>query len=501
MLNISRSLRRRRAMEGVVGDPASKPPISCTLAKKEQSIEAMEKLMAKNLMAEAFHKARITLDKKGKPLVEHFFRHCIVKKRFKVLAELCLSDYEEQMVLHLLQQYGSPETDTVQLILLLQKNKYIEAVNFIEYVTAQRRGTNDTLNRIMSVYRSSMPAVTRSVADTYFRINSNLSMDSYTDKIFPLSCQMAQQNPSDIPSFLFSSLWTENFQDPKRLHRNLPFLRTLQQGSSELEQRYRTVCPVLLGERQTDKEERDKEPSSQCNRILRLEGNGGKDAETETDEIIVGIEEVAKPSSLSLQDGLTIPLSKEGVQEVSVGLKKLEIRVRRSVKCQHNGPAIRTMRLRSDDRKEAPPVTSRKRRLQKHNPVLETIMEEGSSDARSMTSVSMTPDPEMPIKGILSLSSSPSVVERSTPLRRSTRNSSKDTLPAVPSIPFDLKQPQLGCTTKRQRSELNDTNSSQNRELRPRRQTDSINPSSLASVTPRSIEDQLPPKKRIRAKK
>ncbi|KAH8246668.1 hypothetical protein KR038_006395 [Drosophila bunnanda] len=671
MLNISTLLKRRRTMETAVGDTASKrftfqPPTPLTSAMEashsaprtldgqgeppemhfsfrppnplpSNASLAIDNLLANNFMSEAFHKARITLDEKGQSLVEHFFRHCIEKKRFKVLAELCLTEDEEQMVYRLLDESGSRQADTVHLILLLQNRKYIEAVNFIEHVTAQRQEPDDMLNRIMSVYRSSMPPVTRSIADTYIRIQRNQSPADgpHTDQIW--------QNPSDIQNFLFSSLWTENnTQEPMRLHRNLPFLRTQQYGSSELPQRFRTVCPVLLESRHSEQEERDKESSSFLPPIplgldkdegpeevketgsdeiiveieeaaeakvlpppmtpsmatpesssvsgtdvhtqsrptlpysegaveevavtereirphrsakrhldsflppipLGLTGSGGEDAvdkdegpeevkETYSDEIMVEIEEAAEakvlpppmtpsmatPESSSVsetevhtQSRPTLPHSEGAVEEVAV--TELEIMPRRSAKRHLDSPNVRIMRLRSDNTKEAPPVTTPKGRKRTHNPVLEMIKEEGSLDKSLQPRVLLRS-----YRGTLSTDSGTStgivsIAENSVIKRPRTRsksiaeakaectpmkNSSRDTSPAVATIPSE--QPPL------QGSELRDTNSK--RELRPRRQAASTKPDSLSSerasrsvtTSEESNDDHVTSRKRGRGKK
>ncbi|KAH8288102.1 hypothetical protein KR054_000807 [Drosophila jambulina] len=242
----------------------------------------LDVLMANNCVPEAFHMARLAQDEKGRALVERFFRYCIANKCFKVLAELCLTDEEEQTVYRLLQESPSPEAERVQLILLLLKSKYVEAANLMDDVAARRqRAEDDASSSIMSAYRATMAPVTQNIAGTYFRIRGKLDEDladgQNAEHRLLLSCQLARQNArgqlGDIfRSCAISALWAENCQVPDdspplsmRINGNIPFLRTEQYGFSKLPQPLRVVQPVprqVVGKRHREPEERDREPSS-----------------------------------------------------------------------------------------------------------------------------------------------------------------------------------------------------------------------------------------------
>ncbi|KAH8238263.1 hypothetical protein KR032_001761 [Drosophila birchii] len=240
----------------------------------------LDVLLANNCVPEAFHDARLALDEKGKPLVERFFRFCIENRRFKVLAELCLTDDEEQMVYRLLQESRSPQTERVHLILLLLKSKYIEAAKFMDEVAARRQhADDDASSSIMSAYRSTMAPVTQNIAGTYFRIRGKLDEDladgPNAEHRLPLSSQLARQNARGqlggiFQSCAISALWAENCPMPVddnpllplRINGNIPFLRTEQYGYSKLPHPLRVVRPVphqVVEKRHRELEERDKE--------------------------------------------------------------------------------------------------------------------------------------------------------------------------------------------------------------------------------------------------
>ncbi|KAH8266356.1 hypothetical protein KR038_001138 [Drosophila bunnanda] len=242
----------------------------------------LDVLLVNNCVPEAFHYARTSLDARGKCLVEHFFRHCIENRRYKVLAELCLTDEEEQMVYRLLQENPTPETERVQLILLLLKSKYIEAAEFMDDVAAQRqRADDDASTSIMAAYRATMAPVTQNIAGTYFRIRAKLDDDladgPNAEHRLPLSWQLARQNArgqlGDIfQSCAMSALWAENRQvpddslsHPMRINGNIPFLRTERYGFSQPPQPLRVVVPVLhknVEKRQREPEDRDRESTT-----------------------------------------------------------------------------------------------------------------------------------------------------------------------------------------------------------------------------------------------
>ncbi|XP_017066969.1 protein ELYS homolog [Drosophila eugracilis] len=160
-------------------------------------------LLANECMPEAFMIARNNDDDEGKSLLEPFFRHCISRRRFKILAELLLRGPEERLLYRLLRECGSRQTDCVQLILLLQKNKLVEAVSFMDDAAAERERENEASNNIIAAYRSTLAPVAQ-------KITKNLRIpeaqdDGKSGGPLPFSCQMVKQNASGQIASIFQS--------------------------------------------------------------------------------------------------------------------------------------------------------------------------------------------------------------------------------------------------------------------------------------------------------
>ncbi|EDX02101.2 protein ELYS homolog [Drosophila yakuba] len=239
----------------------------------------MDVLLANKNLPEAFQIARFNDDENGKPLLERFFRHCIEIGRFKVLAELYLREPEERLLYSLLRQSRSRQTDCVQLILLLQKSKFIEAVSFMDEVAAERE-RDDSSSTIISAYRSTMAPVAQNIAGTYLRIRDTLDGLEDGQKgglLEPFSCQLVKQNASGQLGGIFQSSavsahWATHCQSPPKLppvsiqskigYTNVPFLRHAQYGLSELPYRRRIVKPVphqVVEKRQREQEEQQEQ--------------------------------------------------------------------------------------------------------------------------------------------------------------------------------------------------------------------------------------------------
>ncbi|KAI8034667.1 hypothetical protein M5D96_012490 [Drosophila gunungcola] len=225
----------------------------------------MSVLLANESMPQAFQLARLHDDEEGQPLLESFFRHCLRRGRFKALAELCLRGPEERLLYRLLRECRSRQADRVQLILLLQKSKFIDAVAFMDDVAAEREREDDSSSLIISAYRSTMAPVAQNIAGTFLRIRGHLEGgledgQSGRGNLPPFSCQLVKQNASGQVGGIFQSSavsahWATQFEEPPAAlspvsrrnqigHTNIPFLRHAQYGLSELPRRRRTVRPV-----------------------------------------------------------------------------------------------------------------------------------------------------------------------------------------------------------------------------------------------------------------
>ncbi|BFG02713.1 protein ELYS homolog [Drosophila madeirensis] len=222
------------------------------------SLTRLKVLMASKNIPEAFEYARRNDDEEtGRPLLEYFFRQSIEMRQFKALAQLCLRDTEEELALRLLRECRTPLTDSVQLILLLQKCKYIEAVSFMDEVAAEREIADESSRAIIYAYRSTMNPVSQTLAGDYFRIRENLDV-APAENVHPVpfSCQLARDYASGLRGGVFQSSalgarWATVYstdsapkeKGPMPCHQ-VPFLRSSLYGLSQLPHRRRTVRPV-----------------------------------------------------------------------------------------------------------------------------------------------------------------------------------------------------------------------------------------------------------------
>ncbi|SPP78559.1 blast:Protein ELYS homolog [Drosophila guanche] len=222
------------------------------------SLTRLKVLMASKNIPEAFEYARRNDDDEtGRPLLEYFFRQSNEMRQFKALAQLCLRDTEEELALRLLRECRTPLTDSVQLILLLQKSKYIEAVSFMDKVAAEREIADESSRAIIYAYRSTMNPVSQTLAGDYFRIRENLDV-APAENVHPVpfSCQLARDYASGLRGGVFQSSalgarWATLYntdlapkeKGPMPCHQ-VPFLRSSLYGLTQLPHRRRTVRPV-----------------------------------------------------------------------------------------------------------------------------------------------------------------------------------------------------------------------------------------------------------------
>ncbi|XP_002039449.2 protein ELYS homolog [Drosophila sechellia] len=253
------------AAKKVVGRPPG--PLSSALH--------MKVLLANDNIPEAFEIARLDDDEDGQPLLERFFRHCIEIRRFTFLSGLYLREPEERLLYTLLRQCRTRHTDCVQLILLLQKSKFIEAVSFMDEVAAERE-RDESSSSILPAYSATMGPVIQNIAGTYLRIRGTLDGLGDGQKngpLEPFSCQLVKQNASGQLGGIFQSSavsahWATQCESPPKMtpvsiqsklgYSNVPFLRHAQYGHSELPLRRRIVKPVphqVVEKRQRDLED------------------------------------------------------------------------------------------------------------------------------------------------------------------------------------------------------------------------------------------------------
>ncbi|KAM8719716.1 hypothetical protein ACLKA7_005872 [Drosophila subpalustris] len=238
-------------------------------------------LLANGNIPEAFHHARLHENEEtGQPLLEYFFEHCIRSGMFQVLGSLCLRENEEQLVYRLLRKCQTRQTDAVQLILLLKRCKYIEAVSFMDEIAAERQCSEES-STLLSAYRSTMAPVTQSIAGTYFRIRDKLMGDQLRNRNpEPFSCQLAKQNANGqlggiFQSSALSAHWATRYvHEPSALNsRNMPFLRNAAQARNPWTPQRRLVrpTPYLAPEkRQLPSEQEQQQHSQQAPKRRKL---------------------------------------------------------------------------------------------------------------------------------------------------------------------------------------------------------------------------------------
>ncbi|XP_017852451.2 protein ELYS homolog [Drosophila busckii] len=212
-------------------------------------------LLANDSIPEAFRFARVNDEASESSLLESFFKHCIQNNKFRVLANLCLNESEEQLLFRMLRGCASAHTDSVQLILLLMRYKYIDAVTFMNEVAEERQNMDGSDETILSAYRTTMAPLTQSIAGTYFRVRDQLEGEQLSNPSpVPLSSQLARESangqvPNIFQSSALSAHWATNpmlasDSSTSLNSRNMPFLRNPLPSSVDAPPRSRVVHPM-----------------------------------------------------------------------------------------------------------------------------------------------------------------------------------------------------------------------------------------------------------------
>ncbi|KAH8298603.1 hypothetical protein KR018_007021 [Drosophila ironensis] len=268
-------------------------------------------LLANNNIPQAFDLAREYTEGNGKTLMEQFFRYCIDNNRFKVLSELCLRENEERMVYQMLRDCGSRQADCVQLILLLQKSKYIDAVGLMDEVAEkqQQQQRRDDSHSIISAYRSTMAPFTQELAGTYFTIRGKLDCMNKPPSLSadypgPLSSQLAKENAGGTLGGIFhssalSTHWATRFDlscpptsPPTSSGRvtnraqNIPFLRNAQNGLMEPPRRRMVrAVPHQVAEKRLREGDEDMPPAQRADTYMDARPKRRRLAEQIGDEV------------------------------------------------------------------------------------------------------------------------------------------------------------------------------------------------------------------------
>lgn len=177
--------------------------------------------LANDLISEAFHFARA---EKNKELLELFFQRCLVMKKFRVIRDLALTESEGKLVQSLLKNSKNRNAEDLSFVYLLQKYKYIEAMDFQDEISKGRdmqRALNELSNGrnnqtttidvdnpslILSAYHTTMTPVTKNISDVYLKIKKRIkNKETEQETPYPLSCQLIKQNANDLLGGLYHS--------------------------------------------------------------------------------------------------------------------------------------------------------------------------------------------------------------------------------------------------------------------------------------------------------
>ena len=231
-------------------------PINCLLEIKT--------LMANDLIAEAYHLAK---SKKDMELMRTFFSSCLYLGKWCILRNLALNEQEEKLIEELLKQSKSSIATNLHFIYLIQKSKYIEALSYLDELTAMQRSKHhdhdktidlETPQLILSAYSLTMTPATKSLSDSYYKTRTQFSsteLNKFNNENSPkpLSCQLLQQNANNLVGGIYQSAansvdlatnyWDCIRTDSNRLMdtSNAPFIRRPQQSQTMLPIQNQTV--------------------------------------------------------------------------------------------------------------------------------------------------------------------------------------------------------------------------------------------------------------------
>lgn len=163
------------------------PPINITLRIKT--------LLANNLVTEAFELQRSKFDEK---LLMEFFKGCHELKKWNYVLGLSLTEREGEMLCKFLKTCDSLLSENLQLLYLLQRNKYIDALCYLDDLKHKPRTfimqqkLENTQDLIISSYKLAMNATDRKLCDQYMSIKNRLQVDvnQHKEPVCPLSSEL-----------------------------------------------------------------------------------------------------------------------------------------------------------------------------------------------------------------------------------------------------------------------------------------------------------------------
>lgn len=159
-------------------------------------------LLANNLITEAFEMQR---SKSDESLLVEFFKGCHEHKKWNHVLHLALTEREGEVLCKFLTTCDTLLSENLHLLYLLQRNKYIEAVSYLDETKHKprsmlmQRKLENTQDLIMSSYKLAMNSTNRTLCDQYMLIKNRLQIDvQQNDAISkPLSSEL---NPYIVDS-------------------------------------------------------------------------------------------------------------------------------------------------------------------------------------------------------------------------------------------------------------------------------------------------------------
>ncbi|XP_059224000.1 protein ELYS homolog [Stomoxys calcitrans] len=220
----------------------------------------LKTLLANQLISEAFHFVR---SKNDESLLEIFFTCCLHSGQFGVIRDLALSENEGMILQNILKRSKAPGAESLHFVYLLQKSKYIEAVSYMDELSARPKSLRSSLhngaaqmetpNMVLSAFNTTMTPVTQGLTDVYFRIKNKIKKKDVDNKSpVPLSCQLIKQNANSLLGGVYHSsalsahfatyYWGEMEEEQKRngakhllSSNNAPFLRRPQNETNYID--------------------------------------------------------------------------------------------------------------------------------------------------------------------------------------------------------------------------------------------------------------------------
>lgn len=208
------------------------PPISSLLELKT--------LLANDMVAEAFHLQR---SKNDADLFRHFLTGCLYLGKLAALLDLALTEDEERILQQFLRDSKSAKTENLHFVHLLQRSKYIEAIQQLDELSSNRHSQHsvdlETPNLVLAAYNTTMTPATKQLSEVYYGIRNRLKAKEPEAQILDtLSSQLLKNNANDLIGGVYHSsimsvdeatnYWDEELQrERKRLlyPNNVPFIR------------------------------------------------------------------------------------------------------------------------------------------------------------------------------------------------------------------------------------------------------------------------------------